>query len=211
MGRGDWLKLMERMSGPKGIWIHVFFHIQCYFHCTPLVLINLTSHFLLSGAERKRGCSIFYYLTEVPQQRALSREIFPFSLWTPGYQSHPPSLSSPSALHGGWWDLQRHERDEPQAPLPTSRGARTPACQVRSTERQGLVFDLLVSQPEPGSPGTPGREHTSKARVQPVKYSSSSLKGFRGGEGWKIVSSKNKFSRKRQLVSTLSRSISRHS
>lgn len=44
-------------------------HIQCYFHCTPLVLINLMSHFLLlSGAERKRGSSIFTTSLKFPSR-----------------------------------------------------------------------------------------------------------------------------------------------
>lgn len=150
----------------------------------------------------------FWHFTDVPWQRTPQGKRR-FFLWTQGYQIHPPVPSSPLALHGGWWDCRDMKQMSPRLPSPHPMG--TPACQVRSTEKQGLVFDLLVFQPEPGSPGTTGQAHTSKAQVQPVKYSSSSLKGFQGGEGWKTVSSKNKFSRKRQLVSILSSSISRHS
>lgn len=66
-------------------------HIQCCFHCVPLVLINLhcTSLLLLGLKERIRH---FYHLTEggLPWGKC------PFSLWTQEYQIHlhptPPRL-----------------------------------------------------------------------------------------------------------------------
>lgn len=101
--------------------------------------------------------------------------------------SNPPSPNSPSALHGGWWNCRDMKEMSPRSP-PHTPG--TPACQVRGTERQGLGFDLLYLSLNPAPPDTTGREHTSKAQVQPVKYSLNSLKGFQGGEGCNRVSSK---------------------
>ena len=122
---------------------------------------------------------------------------------------NPPTCAQlPLSLAWQTVRLQRHGRDEPKTPLPAPQGTPQHAKSGAQKDR-GLVFDLLFSLSL--APLVPqGRNTHPKPRVQPVKYSLSSLKGLLGREGCKRVSSQNEFSRKRQLVSTLCRSISRH-
>lgn len=166
--------------------------------------MNLTAHLFLIGAGKKTWCRILKFPGRGPLK---GNAPSPSELQgTTSIHLHP-APPRPCMVDGEIAETWR--RCAQDSPPSTPQG--TPACQVRSTERRGLVFDLLVFRPGPGSPGTTEKARTSEARVQPVKCSLSSLKGFRGGEGWEGASSKNKFSRKRQLVSTLSRSISRYS
>lgn len=159
---------------------HFLKHIQCCFHGAPLVLINLhcASLFLLGQKERIWH---FYHLTEggLPWGKC------PFSLWTQEYQIHlhpaPPQLYVADGEIAETW-----KRWAP-GPLPAPRA---PQHAKSGAQRQGLGFDLLYLSLNPAPPDTMGREHTSKAQVQPVKYSLNSLKGFQGGEGCKRVSSK---------------------
>lgn len=155
-------------------------HIQCCFHCAPLVLINLhwTSLFLLGQKERIRR---FYHLTEggLPWGKC------PFSLWTQEYQIHlhptPPRLYMADGEIAETW-----KRWAP-GPLPAPRAPQHAKSGAQRDKDSDLICCISAWTRRPL---TPRGGSTSKAQVQPVKYSFYSLKGFQGGEGCNRVSSK---------------------
>lgn len=153
-------------------------HIQCCFHCVPLVL-KFTLHFLLLLGLKERILAFLPPYWRWPPLRKM-----PLSLWTQAYQIHLTQL--PSALHGGRWNCRDMKEMSPRS-LPAPRHPSMPSQGHRETRtriRSGLHLSL---NPAPLTPreGTHIQSPSSASEVQLEQP-----KGFQGGEGCNRVALK---------------------